>query len=501
MSQADSAQLRTAEAVGAARGEMRALITLALPIIAMMVSRMLMGFIDFVMVKELGTDAQAAISPATMLVFTLGCLGLGIANAVQTFVAQADGRGEPHVAGAYTWQTLYLAGVCTLWIWPLAETTPIWLGWIAALGQHPEAMLALEIEYTRIALWSMPFAVLSMGFNAFFMGIQKPTVGLFAVLLSLVVNGVGNYVLIFGHFGFPEMGMAGAAVATVLGWAVRAVFLGALMVGPAFDARYHTRRTLGLSLSKLRDLLRIGLPTALQWVVEIGSWLVFLALIMPPYGLVAVAASNVALQYMHMGFMPAIGLGIALCSQVGFAIGAGDLDRAERYARVAMRATGTYMGGIALLFLVAGWPLMRIMNDDPAVIRAGQLVLLGAAVFQVFDAMSITYMNALRGAGETRWPAIITALGCWLIFIGGGFAVSRLAPQFGLLGPWAMCALYIILLGLLLRWRWIRGGWRSIRLFEQARTDGLAPAPDAMLAAQTEPAATASTADPACCKG
>jgi len=216
-------------------------------------------------------------------------------------------------------------------------------------------------------------------------------------------------------------------------------------------------------------MLRVGGPTALQWLMDIGSWLVFLAVIMPPLGVKAVAASNIGLQFMHLSFMPAVGIGIALCSQVGFAIGEKRPDRAELQSRVAMRMTGTFMGAVGLLFVLAGGPLIRLFNTDPDVVAAGRLVLIGAAVFQVFDAMSITYMNALRGAGDTRWPAMVVFVCCWGIFVGGGVLVSRFLPGLGVLGPWGMCAVYIVLLGLALRWRWKRGRWRSIRLFATGR--------------------------------
>ncbi|MFQ5807218.1 MAG: MATE family efflux transporter, partial [Phycisphaerae bacterium] len=220
------------------------LLRLALPFIGMMVSRMLMGFIDFVMVSQLGTAAQAAIAPATLIVFAIACPGMGVANGVQTFVSQADGRGEPRECGGYGWQTLYIAAIYALLTWPIAETTPIWYGWITALAEHEPAMAALEVEYTRIAVWSVPLAALSIGLNGFFMGVRRPRAVLLAVITSLVVNVTGNYLLIFGKLGFPEMGIAGAAVATVIGWAVRVGVLAGAMLLPEFDRRYNTRRAL-----------------------------------------------------------------------------------------------------------------------------------------------------------------------------------------------------------------------------------------------------------------
>jgi MATE family multidrug resistance protein len=447
------------------------LLRLALPIIGMMVSRLLMTFIDFAMVSVLGTEAQAAISPATLFVFAVGCLGLGIANGVQTFVSQADGRGEPEQAGAYAWQCFYIAGLFALLTLPLVATVDIWFGWIARLGQHPSAMATMEIRYIEIALWSVAPSIVCIGLNGFFNGVQRPGVTLLAVIASLVVNLVGNWLLIYGNLGFPRMEIAGAAIATVIAWCVRAAVLLAAMLAPGFDHRYRTRRSYAFDRQKMAGLIRVGGPTAVQWLVDMGSWLTFIMLIMPPFGTNILAATNVGIQYMHLSFMPAIGVGIALCSRVGFAIGEGKPERAVEQTRVGMRLTGIYMGAVGLAFLLLRRPLMWLFNADPEVIDAGSWVLIWAAIFQVFDAMSITYMNALRGAGDTRWPAVVLGSLCWIVFVMGGYTVARLAPEWGLSGPWGMCTLYIILLGLLLYWRWRRGAWRKIRLFDDKKQD------------------------------
>ena len=109
------------------------LLTLALPIIGMMVTRLAMTTIDVLMVARLGTDALAAISPAALFVFAVACVGMGVAHGVQTFVSQVDGRGEPRKAGAYAWQSFYIAGLCAVLTLPLAATTEVWFGWLAGL--------------------------------------------------------------------------------------------------------------------------------------------------------------------------------------------------------------------------------------------------------------------------------------------------------------------------------------------------------------------------------
>jgi MATE family multidrug resistance protein len=290
-------------------------------------------------------------------------------------------------------------------------------------------------------------------------------VPLVASLISLAFNVGGNWLLIYGNWGCPKMGIAGAAVATTASWGVRAVITSAYLFAPKIAETYGTRRSMAFCWKKFAGIWRIGGPTAVQWLVDIGAWVVFLAVIIPPYGEVAMAASNVAMQYMHLSFMPAIGIGMALCSQVGFAIGEKRPERAYRKARVAFQVCGFYMGAIGLLFLVGGGWIMRLFTDDPQVIAVGRVVLIWAAIFQVFDAMCISYMNALRGAGDTKWPAAMVAFCCWVVFIGGGVACAKLFPELGLSAPWMFCTLYVSILGVALWWRWKAGAWQKIELF------------------------------------
>ncbi|MBK9118128.1 MAG: MATE family efflux transporter [Phycisphaerales bacterium] len=450
-----------------ARGPTVELLILALPIILMMVSRMLIGFIDFVMVSKLGTAAQAAISPATLLVWTVACLGNGVATAVQTFVAQTDGRGRPEQAGAYAWQSIYVALAYSILQLPIVLTVPQWFGPIAAIGRHTPEVAALQIEYVQIALWSVPLVIICTGLDGFFSGIRRPWLTFVAVLVSVLVNVFGNWVLIFGHLGFPALGIAGAALATIIAWFARLVVLASAMFLQEFHERFRTRGALAFDWHKTVELIRIGAPTALGWLVDIGAWAVFILLIIPRYGQEVLAATNIGIQYMHLSFMPAVGIALALTSQVGHAIGAGQPELALRRASIAFRVTGVYMGLVGLLMLLAGGPLTGLLaaGGDPAVISAGRLILVWCAIFQVFDAMAITYINALRGAGDTRWPAIVMGLCCWFIFILGGLGVAWWVPQLGLNGPWMTCSLYIIVLGLLVRLRWQRGAWRHIRIF------------------------------------
>jgi MATE family multidrug resistance protein len=443
------------------REEVRKLLSLAWPTILVMVSRMLIGFTDFVFVSRLGTDATAAISPATILVFGVVCLGMGVSMSIQTYAAQSYGRKRFRDTSAYAWQGFYVAAAFLLF-------TPL-VSWLAGpfwrLVHHSPEVTEMRIAFCRIAFWCMAFSIICSSLEGFFNAVRRPTVGLLAIAVALVFNAAANYVLVFGKLGFPALGIRGSAIATVCAWGIRAALLTIVFLSPAFRKAFATRETWRIDWSKFAAVVRLGGPIAFQWVLDIWSWWFFLTLLMGRFGTDSMAASNISFQLMYASFMPAVGLAIAVCSLIGHAIGEGRPSLAVRRARVGMLCAGLYMGAIGLVYWLAREPLMRLFSSDPEVVRLGAGILIWVAVFQVFDAAHIVYVNALRGAGDTRWPAIVVAAHCWIVFLGGGYLIARLKPEWGLNGPWMMCALYIILLGLALWRRFAREGWRKIDLF------------------------------------
>jgi MATE family multidrug resistance protein len=429
------------------------------------------------MVSTLGTAAQAAISPCTIMLFTIACVGMGMAQGVQTFVSQADGRGEPHRAGPYVWQTLYLALVGTAVSIPIAFTTSLWFPLVAHLGDHPPEVVALEIQFLSWGFLAIGPMTACAGLESFYNGIKRPVIGLIGMIAGLVVITVGNYLLIYGHLGFPRMGIAGSGIATALAWCARLLVLLCALRLPSIDDRFHTLRNMRLDLARLREIIRVGGPVAFQWLVDIGAWWVFLELMMPPFGKWEMAAAALTIQYMHLSFMPALGLGLALTTQVGNAIGAARPDEAVHRVRVARRLIVGYMSVMALVFVAFGEPLAGWLcfETDPAaraaVINAARIALLWVALFQFSDAFCIVYSFASRGAGDTRVPALLFAICCWGIFVPFGVVLSRFVPEAGASGPWSMCTLYIIVLSVLLWRRFHSGAWRSIRIFRESQDD------------------------------
>src|SRR5215510_10774528 len=186
---------------------LREILRLALPIIASMASAMVAGFVDTWMIALVGTAEVAAAMPAGIIAYTLTAFPLGITQCVSTFASQALGRGTPEEGATYTWQGLYLSmvvGLSCFLMWPVAPM------FFPLFGHEPE-VVALEVMYFRIRLWSIGISVAVGALNGFFYGIHRPRVPLIAMVIDNIANVVLCYVLIFGHFGAPALGLAGAA--------------------------------------------------------------------------------------------------------------------------------------------------------------------------------------------------------------------------------------------------------------------------------------------------
>jgi len=442
------------------KSDARRLLLLALPSIGFSLSRILLGQMDFVMLSRTGTEPTAAINPATFFVFLVQSFGMGLAMCTQTFASQALGAGRKGVGAAFAWQSAYVAAFFAAISPLIVSLMPSFWAWV----NHTSTVQAMEVAYCQITLWSISLAVLCAGLDGFFNGVQKPRVTLIAILAAVLVNGFFNYVLIFGALGFPVMGIRGAAIATVLSWSVRLGILMVTFLSPGINKEFNTRSQWRPDKAKLGKMLTIGGPTGAQWMLDIGSWFVFIAVLIGGLGETVLAASNIAINYTYFSFMPAIGVGIAVSTLVGHAIGARQPAVARRYARVGMIIAGVYMGVLGIGLLLGGRWLIGLFSPDDTVQRIGALMLIWVAVFQVFDAMQIVYTNALRGAGDTKWPAMAVALHCWVIFVGGGWVMVRFVPSWGYHGPWMTATLYIAVLGCVLWGRWWRGRWEKIDL-------------------------------------
>lgn len=441
-----------------ARGSLREVALLAYPVILTQLSMTTMGVVDTAMVGRLGASPLAAVGFGSVWVWTTFCAFIGAASAVQTFVSQHHGAGEPERCGAWTWQGAWaLAPLTALAAIGVSVFIEPLLG---LLAPSPE-LRPLAAEYMSIRAFGAVGLCLATVFSSFFRGIGDTRTPLYVTLVANALNAVLDYGLIFGRLGLPEWGVAGAATATALAeWTFAAVMLGCFL-RPRVRAR-HATAPVRPDLGAQRRLLRTGLPIGGQWVLEMASFATFLTLV-ARMGDASMAASQAFIALLSLSFMQAVGIGIAVSTLVGQYIGARDPESVNRSFASAQKLTLGLSGTIAVLFVAAPDALMRIFTDDPEVLALGRPLLLVGAVFQFFDAFGIVTDGALRGAGDTRMPFLVRFVLAWGLFVplAWWLGVHR---EGGLTAAWVGGAVYVIVLTSYLVWRFRSGAWQRIRI-------------------------------------
>jgi MATE family multidrug resistance protein len=453
---------------GADETSLKHMLRLATPMVVTTVSFTIMQFVDRFMVSRLGTNALAAILPAGFASFLPGGFAIGAMTSLNTFVSQSLGRGDRKACANYYWQAIYMGlayfvAVIAI-MWPTAP-------YLFKMMGQPPAIIEMEVIYFRIILYAQILAVINWSSSQFFMGIHRPIITMCASLCGQAVNVVANYILIFGKFGFPRMEIAGAGWGTFIGISVAAGINMVVFLSRPINARFESRRALGIHFGKMVNLLKVGLPAGFGLMVNVAFWGVILVGLVGRFGTEALAATSAVLAFTSLSVMPVVGMGTALTAAVGKTIGQGKKDLAMKQTSVCLKVSLAYMGLVGICFFLFRYELMAFWTTDPerdrGVIEAGADTLICAAVYQIFHAARTIYSGALRGAGDTVWLAIISGAGAVLVLWLGGAIMAAAFPALGALGPWMAAALSIVSVGLANRWRFQSKRWMNIDLFQR----------------------------------
>jgi putative MATE family efflux protein len=442
----------------ALRENLREVATLAYPVVLTQLSATLMGVVDSAMVGRLGPTELAAVGFGAIWMWTIFSLIFGTASGIQTFVSQEDGAGRPQECGRWAWQGLY--AVLPFAVLLVALLAPSIEPLLELLGPSPELRAAAGSYIGTRLIGELGLTVI-MVVTPFFRGIGDTKTPLYVTLFANAVNGVLDYGLIFGRLGLPEWGVAGAGAATAVANGVGAVAILCAFRMRAKTQPFHTQPRAPHAADMWR-FLRTSAPIGGQWSVGMMAFALFTTVV-ARMGDASMAASQAFVMLLSFSFMQAIGISIAASTLVGRYIGAGDLEGAAASFRASALLGVALALLVAAVFIAIPVPLLRLFTDDPGVMELGRPLVILGALFQLFDALAIIVEGALRGAGDTRWPfAIQTFLGFGL-FVPLAYLLGVVLGG-GLQGAWLGALINIIVMTLVLLWRFQSRAWQRIQI-------------------------------------
>lgn len=448
----------------------RQIIILAIPLILSTTSLALQQFVDRMFLAWYSAEAIAATMPAGILNFTIINLFIGTAGYVGTFVAQYWGASQYRNIGPILWQGFYvaiIAGVVHLALIPLAAP------FFGFVGHSPEVR-HLEIIYFQIICLGAGPAVAIAAIAGFFSGQGKTKIIMFVSVMGNLINVVLNYVFIFGHLGFPRLGVKGAAIATVISNISAFLVFLLLTFAPGYEAKYRIRSGWRPNITLFTRLLRFGLPNGLQYFVIYMSVTIFILLV-GRLGTVPLAATNISFNINMLAFMPMMGFGMAVMILVGQYQGKKRPDISEKSVYSGLHLTYIYMTGIAIAYFIIPefflWPFA--VKADPksftAIKETAIILLRFIAVYSLFDTMNIIFASGIKGAGDTRYVMLMTFV---LSLFGLAIPTYVVLNVFhlNLYAAWTVITLYIIGLSFAFLTRFLGGKWKTMQVIETSKT-------------------------------
>ncbi len=419
--------------------------------------------LDRVMLSRHSSDEVGAALAAVMLYWTPLSLFQFTVNYVTSFVAQYRGAGQPERVGPAVWQAIYLAlflGVVFLVLHPFADTLVAWAG-------HEPRQSRLEAEFFRCLCFAAPAFLMTAALSGFFAGLGDSRTVLFVNALGLLVNGLLDYAWIFGHWGFPEAGILGAGWATVIGTNVSALAALALFLRPVYRGTYATLSGWRLDGTLMRRLLRYGLPNGILGTSETLGFALFVTFV-GRLGTVALNATSIAFTLNLFAYFPIMGIAQASGVLVSQRLGEGRPELAARSVWSGLRLALTLTTILASLYvIVPDWLVAAFRSQgeegqwEEIAGVAGKLLLF-VVLYSLFDAASMVFSFALRGAGDTIFvgagmlgialPVLVVPV--WITVESGG----------GVYLAWIFASAFPMTCALVFGLRFRRGGWRSRRI-------------------------------------
>ncbi len=427
------------------------MLQLAAPLVIAELGWMGMGVVDTMMVGRVSAEAIGAVSLGSVLFYTVAIFGSGLLLGLDTLVSQAFGARRimdcHHSLINAVYFCLPLAPALMLLVW-------CWVPLLARCGINP-SVLRQTVPYLMAIMWSTLPLLLYFALRRYLQAMNHAAPIMFALISANAVNLAGNWILVYGHFGFRAMGAEGSGWSTCIS---RVYLVLVLAVYLLYHAGTHRTGLFDASLTpdwrRILELVRLGLPAATQLSLEVGVFAAATALIgtLNPQSL---AAHQIAMNVATFTYMVPLGISSAAAVRVGQALGRGDVPAAGRAGWTAMALGAAFMACAGVVLVTAPGSVARVFTTDRAVIRTAVSLLAVAAAFQLFDGLQTVATGALRGAGDTRTPMFCHLTLYWLIGLPVGYVLC-FVMGWGARGLWAGLCVALILIGSVLLVMWMR---------------------------------------------
>ena len=404
---------------------------LALPIMAGQLGQTAVAVADNVMVGKLGATALAAVSFAIALFAVFFVVGMGISFALPPLVSEADGAGDHQSVSTYFKHSLLLnTALSIVFLGLILLGIPL----LDYMGQDPDVVV-LAKEYLVFTAWSIVPYMIFQAFRCYCDGMSETLAPMIVIITGNALNIVLNYLLIFGHWGFPAMGVEGAALASLIARIVMVIALIGLMIRwkdlwshiAACDfSRYE--------VPLFQKLLQLGIPTSGQMFFEVSAFS-GAAIITGMISKDAQAAHQVAINLASITFMIITGLAMASTIRVGNQLGKKSKQGIQDAGHSALIQVAVIMTAFAAMFVLLRDLLPLIYIDDIEVVSLASTLLICAAIFQLPDGIQVTAQSALRGLQDVKVPTLVTFVSYWLIGIPFSY-ISAIHYGMGAVGVW-----------------------------------------------------------------
>ncbi len=435
---------------------LRITFSLAWPVMIGQLGHVMVGLADSIMIGQLGTIELAASAFANSIFVIPMVFGMGMAFGLTTPIANADGEGRPDKAGSYLRHGLLINLLTAAAIFILIL---IFSQFTHTLGQEPEVE-KLAQPYLLIISSSIFPLILFLTYKQFAEGLSFTRMAMIISIGANLLNVFFNYLLIYGNWGFPELGLNGAGYATVIARILMAGFMYLyIFKGKRFRKYLLHYAQISWNRSYFKEILNIGVPSGSQYIFEVSAFAVA-AVIVGQISAEALAAHQIAISLASLSYMMASGLGAAATVRVANQLGKKQIRTMRNAGRVSFFMALSFMALCGLMFFVGRNFFPTFYTDDAYVLGIASQLLIVAVFFQLSDGTQVVALGALRGMSEVKIPTIITFIAYWGFGLLPAY-IMGIKYEMGPQGVWYGLALGLTVAAVLLYWRF---EWKSKKL-------------------------------------